>query len=203
MPLSHLCIWIFSFSRDLEKIWELHSYPYLVDIMHGSVFSNQTINNFDNQWRLICLICCLCSCYFLQFSRLHFVGNCLRSQTSREISLVHTHWNVIESESNIAQLCLTPCDPMDCSLPGSSIDGIFQARILEWVAISFSRRSSWPRDWTQISHIVGRHFIIWATREVICKKMEIKSLPTFKYFIHQYPNHNPLQFFWGHLKLPL
>ena len=45
---------------------------------------------------------------------------------------------------------------MDCSLPGSSVHGIFQARILEWVAISFSRRSSWSRDWTCISWI-GRH----------------------------------------------
>ena len=56
----------------------------------------------------------------------------------------------------VAQLCLTLCDPMDCSLPGSSIHGIFQARELEWVAISFSRRSSQPGDWTQVSHIVGR-----------------------------------------------
>jgi len=46
------------------------------------------------------------------------------------------------SKSEIAQLCPTLCDPMDCSLPGSSVCGIFQARILEWVAISFSRRSS-------------------------------------------------------------
>ena len=58
------------------------------------------------------------------------------------------------------------CDPTDCSLPGSSIHGIFQARILEWVTISFSRRSSQPRDWTQVSHMVGRRFTIWATREV-------------------------------------
>ena len=49
MALSHLCIWIFSFSRDLEKIWERHSYPYLVDIMHDPIFSNQAINRFDNQ----------------------------------------------------------------------------------------------------------------------------------------------------------
>ena len=47
------------------------------------------------------------------------------------------------------QLCLTLCDPMDCSLPGSSLFlGILQSRILEWVAISYSRGSSWPRDWT-------------------------------------------------------
>ena len=51
--------------------------------------------------------------------------------------------------------CSTLCDPTDCSLPGSSIQGIFQTRILEWVSISFSRRSSWPRDWTWVSGIVG------------------------------------------------
>ena len=46
------------------------------------------------------------------------------------------------SESEVAQSCLTLCDPMAYSLPGSSVHGILQARILEWVAISFSRRSS-------------------------------------------------------------
>ena len=74
----------------------------------------------------------------------------------------------LEKWSEVAQSCLTLCNPMDCSLPGSTIDGIFQARILEWVAISFFRRSSWPRDWTWVSHmvgIVGRRFTIWATRE--------------------------------------
>ena len=70
---------------------------------------------------------------------------------------------VYESESEVTQSCPTPCDPMDCSLPGSSTHGIFQARILEWGAISFSRRSSQPRDWTWISCIVGRCFTVWAT----------------------------------------
>ena len=54
----------------------------------------------------------------------------------------------------VTQLCLT-CDPMDCSPPGSSVHGIFQARILEWVAISFSRGSSRPRNWTRVSCITG------------------------------------------------
>ena len=67
--------------------------------------------------------------------------------------------------SQVAQLCLTLFDPMDCSLPGSS-HGIFQARVLERVAISFSRGSSPPRDQTRVSCIVGRRFTIWATREV-------------------------------------
>ena len=70
-----------------------------------------------------------------------------------------------ESESEVTQSCPTLCDPMDCNLPGSSVHGIFQARILEWVAISFSRGSSPPRDWTQISCIAGGFFANWATRE--------------------------------------
>ena len=53
---------------------------------------------------------------------------------------------------------------MDWSLPGSLVHGILQARTLEWVAISFSKGSSWPRDWTLVSCIPGRFFIIWTTR---------------------------------------
>ena len=71
--------------------------------------------------------------------------------------------------SEVTQSCPTLCDPMDCSPPGSSIHGILQARILGggrggWVAISFSRGSSQPRDLTQVSRIAGRHFNLWATR---------------------------------------
>ena len=75
------------------------------------------------------------------------------------------YWASWKKESGVAQSCPTLCDPMDCSPPGSSVHGILQARILEWVAISFSRRSSQPRDRTRISRIVGRRFTIWATRE--------------------------------------
>ena len=69
-------------------------------------------------------------------------------------------WKVLVTRS-----CLTLCDPMDHSLPVSSVHGILQARILEWVAIAFSRGSSWPRDQTQVSCIAGRFFTIWAARE--------------------------------------
>ena len=68
-------------------------------------------------------------------------------------------------ETEVAQPFLTLFDPVDCSLPGSSVHGILQARILEWVAISFSRGSSQPRDWICVSRIAGRLFTIWATRE--------------------------------------
>ena len=65
----------------------------------------------------------------------------------------------------VSQLCLTLCDPVDCSSPGSSVHGIYQARILEGVAVPFSRVSSPPRVWTQISCITGRFLTIWATKE--------------------------------------
>ena len=55
------------------------------------------------------------------------------------------------------------CDPMDCSPTGSSVHGVFEARVLEWVAISFSRRSSQHRDRTWVSCIVGRRFTVWAS----------------------------------------
>ena len=67
--------------------------------------------------------------------------------------------------SEVAQSCPTLCDPMDSSLLGSTVHGIFQARILEWAAISFFRGSSQPRDRTWVSCITDRRFTIWATWE--------------------------------------
>ena len=65
----------------------------------------------------------------------------------------------------VVQSCLTLCNLMDCSPPGSSAMRILQARTLEWVPIPFFRGSSQPRGWTQVFHIASRFFIIWATRE--------------------------------------
>ena len=65
---------------------------------------------------------------------------------------------------------------MECSPPGSSVHGIFQARVLEWVTISFSRGSSQPRDRTLVSHIASRYFTIWATM------IEVKCLVDAMYF---------------------
>ena len=64
-----------------------------------------------------------------------------------------------------AQSCPTLRNPRDCSPPGSSVHGIFQARTLKWVAIPFSKGSLQPRDQTQVSCIAGRYFTTWATRE--------------------------------------
>ena len=74
--------------------------------------------------------------------------------------VVHAHWEQVLSESDVAQSSPTVCDPMDCNLPGSSVHGIFQVGVLEWVAIFFSRGSSRPKDGTQVSRIVGRRFTI-------------------------------------------
>ena len=67
----------------------------------------------------------------------------------------------------ITQSCPALCDPMDCSPPGSSVGGILQARILEWVAISFSRGSSQPRARTWVSCIAGRLFMVSATGKAL------------------------------------
>ena len=62
--------------------------------------------------------------------------------------------------SEVTQWCLTLCNPMDCSLPGSSVHGFLQARILEWAAILFSRGSSQPRKWTRVSY-VAEEFLLF------------------------------------------
>ena len=69
-----------------------------------------------------------------------------------------------QEEVLVTQSCSTLCDPMACRLPCSSVHGLLQARILEWVAIPFCRRPSGPRDWTQVFCVAGRFFTIWATR---------------------------------------
>ena len=93
----------------------------------------------------------------------------------------------------VAQLCPNLCDFMNYSLPGSSVHGILQARIQQWVAISFSRGSSPPRIQTRVSCISGGFFTSWATREAILLKcklfyIHLKSTDclskTFTFVIH-------------------
>ena len=85
---------------------------------------------------------------------------------------------------SVTQLCPTLCGRMDCGLPGSSAHGIFQARVLGWVAISCSRGSSWPRDQTcvaSITYIVGRFF----TAEPLGKPIYMCS---YLFFWEEYTN---------------
>ena len=75
--------------------------------------------------------------------------------------ILYIYYPLVHNKS--LQSCLTFCDPMDWSLPSSSVHGILQAKILDWVAIPFSRGYSWHRDQTLVSCIAGRVFTIWAT----------------------------------------
>ena len=79
----------------------------------------------------------------------------------------------------VTQSCQTLCDPVDYSPLGSSVHGILQARILEWVAMPSSKGSSQPKDWTQVSHIAGGFFTVWAIREAQAQHTFIEETVLF------------------------
>ena len=84
--------------------------------------------------------------------------------SSMPLSLMIFCGNIVHHRlGEVAQSCATLCDPVDCSPSSSSIHGILQARILEWVAIPFSKGPSQPRDRTQVSRIAGRRFNLCAS----------------------------------------
>ena len=89
------------------------------------------------------------------------------------------------TQNKLAQSCPTLCDPMDCSLSGTSVHGIFQARVLEWIATALSKGSSRSKDRTRVSRIADRCFTVWATPP----PLESLALP----FVHSPPSsHAPL-----------
>ena len=119
---------------------------------------------------------------------MYFTSHLVDSVTSRymlEVSTRQNHFDTcnlnewkcptgrseVRVESLVAKSCLTLCNPMDCSLPGSSVHGILQARVLEWGAIPFFRGSSWPRDRTRVSCIGRRILYCWATWETLWDKI--------------------------------
>ena len=112
----------------------------------------------------------------LQISWNHFTFHVLCSRRLRD-KMVHDICRQVHKQLLlVTELWPTLCDPMDCNLLGSSVHGILQARILEWSALSSSRVSPLLRGWTRVSHIVGRFFTIWATRETQKKVTEEDSL---------------------------
>ena len=125
---------------------------------------------------IVCALIAIAPASFLWNNTYLVVYNCIRLYISIEFLVIsHTLFAIIsptptlssppshlhkakcmlKSESEVAQSCPTLCDPINWSLPRSSVHGIFQARVLEWVAIYFSRGYSQPRDWTWVSRIVG------------------------------------------------
>ena len=93
------------------------------------------------------------------------VPGVLQSTGSQRVG--HDWATELNWESENHSVVTDSCSPIDCSPLGSSVHVILQARILEWVAISFSRGSSQPRDQTWVSCTAGRFFTIWATREAL------------------------------------
>ena len=79
--------------------------------------------------------------------------------------------------AQLPQLCPTLCNPMDHSVPGSSVHGILQARILEWVIMPSCKGSFWPGDGTHVSCVAGRFFTHWATWEAQPSYINDQSLP--------------------------
>ena len=107
--------------------------------------------------------------FFTQHRTLHHSDGCV-CQLYAVVWICHGLFNSLSRSTwlllvcSVAQSCPTLCDPGDCSPPGSSVHGISQARILEWLAISSSRGSSWSRDWTHVSCIGQRilyHWTFW------------------------------------------
>ena len=89
--------------------------------------------------------------------------NCVNGKPILDRAAQNYFWFKIKAREKqvlVIQSCTALCNPMDCSPPGSSVHGILQARILEWVDIPFSRGSSQPRDLTLVSCIAGRFFTI-------------------------------------------
>ena len=92
-------------------------------------------------------------------------GNSIKLKSTHSLPEPNIHIHQGNYEPSLILLWVLVYLVMDYSPPGSSVHGILQARILEWVAISFSRGSSWPRDQTWASCIAGWLFAVWATRE--------------------------------------
>ena len=125
------------------------------------------------------------------------------------------HWVPWVSDSRLVMS--DSLQPMNYRLPGSSVHGILQARILEWVAIPFSMGSFWPRDWTWVSCIAGRFLTIWATGEAqfcliethewgryngcwMCERMQDPSLSLhLRHLWGSLPGVSPSLIIWGHL----
>ena len=111
--------------------------------------------------------------YPLQYSGLENSMDCMVHRVAKShtrLSDFHFHFKESTLKSLLESCLVTkssliPCDPIDCSPPSCSVHGISQVRILEWVAIPFSRGSSTPWDQTRVSCIVNGLFTVWATKE--------------------------------------
>ena len=148
---------------------ERHSDTWFIFLLHGSpdwgagaeaLGETHAGGHFavkEGAWRLLVasLLSSAALCVGAAPSRLH-----QKLVNGPQWPFDYAHRDITATQGKVAQLCPTLCNPMDYRIHGS-----LQARILEWVAFPFSRGSSQPRDWTQVSCIAGRFFTSWATRD--------------------------------------
>ena len=156
LPSVFLSIRVFSNESALCIRWPKY-WRFSLSISPSSEYSG--MNSPSNEYSGICSIS-PSNEYSEELGKLQFprVGGVLVTKPPRPPP--PPALKELQLKTCCAQSCPTLCDPMDCSPPGSSIHGILQARILEWVAMPSSKGSSQPRDRTQVSHIAGRFFTV-------------------------------------------
>ena len=173
----------------VNKILPLFSYNQIAHrVWSGLVASLSTVNNRCWHFKLT-----------FNFSEpgCYFWLGCVETMQN-ESSLNNFHTVLCGA---VSQSCTTLCDPMDCSLPGSSIRGIFQARLLEWVAMPSCKESSWPRDRIQVSYAscIGRQILATSTLRTRQEFLKAHSLAAQ---LHQekrsFGNHSPLRRLTNH-----
>ena len=140
-------MWNQCVSRFCSKGCERESVPLLSPSFWWllAIFGmSQTVDTSPQSLPVCVCVCVYSLCISVCISVSNFSLLRTRSYQTCVCVYMHARW---------LQLCLTLCYPMDCSPPGSTVHRILQARIVEWVTIPFSRGSSWPRDWTQVSYL--------------------------------------------------
>ena len=121
----------------------------------------------------------------------------LQHHSSKASILLCSAIFIVGNKRKCTHSCPTLCDPMDYSLPGSSIHAIFQARVLEWVAIFFSRVYSWPRDWTQVSCIVSKTLYCLYSRDRYKITLSWEGQPYLLHMLPPYSSDSTSEFlFW-------
>ena len=142
---------------------------YVASYLHLEEWPLHHIMQSIELWLFFPQYCCISLklvCLFLQILAIGYLSCKITMKMKVSIfcssftSILKYLCRIKSSFVKVAQSCQTLCNPMDCTL-----HGVLQAIILEWVAFSFFRGSSQPRDWTQVSCIAGRFFTSWATRE--------------------------------------
>ena len=183
--------WLFSYLIDLvwtsstmlNRLGESRNLCFVTDLKSFSSFTTEYGCGFFTcgfyYIEIVSVYCCLVECFYHErvlnfvksFFCIYWNDHLINSRNRAQFVMVllpMLGMDLFESESEVVQSYLILCNSMECSPPGFSVRGVFQARILEWVAISFSRGSSSPRDRIQVSCITGIRCTLRATREVLC-----------------------------------